>query len=138
MLRYGVHLFSEDRVYCIRGPPFGAQTLSKYIYVWGSLRVSANSQPTITISALGCNDSIEAINVKASFSVLDLRIGQCHGPIPIESTARKLDEDFDFSNSPVYKFWDRIKDNDEYTNPSSYLDDFAKILCDFTIWHTGC
>ena len=62
------------------------------------------------------------------FPVPDLRIDQRHGPIPIESTARKLDEDFDFSNSPVCKFWDRIKDNDEYTDPSSPLDDFAKIL----------
>ncbi|KAL7620864.1 hypothetical protein AAE478_009862 [Parahypoxylon ruwenzoriense] len=64
-----------------------ASGCSYFVYTWGKFS-SFTDPPSIWASALGCNVTVEAIDVLASFVGPQLQLDLSHPPQPIESTSK--------------------------------------------------
>ncbi|OTA79563.1 hypothetical protein M434DRAFT_381807 [Hypoxylon sp. CO27-5] len=60
---------------------------SSFMYIWGSIS-SMTNPPTISASVLGCNDTLEIVDVVMSFIGSQLQIDPSRPPQPVESTSR--------------------------------------------------
>ncbi|KAH8756681.1 hypothetical protein F5883DRAFT_352996, partial [Diaporthe sp. PMI_573] len=63
------------------------KSCSDYFYTWGRLDYSANP-PVQHVAAIGCNETIEAVDVAVEFTGADLDIDPQSPPRPLEATAR--------------------------------------------------
>ncbi|KUJ07725.1 uncharacterized protein LY89DRAFT_789416 [Mollisia scopiformis] len=86
---------------------------SSYMWAWG--HASTSPQPIVTsVSALGCNQTLEGVDVATTFFGTDLYIDPSYPPIPNESTvwesnAQTSTEDYDtFLNIPSVGSLDRF------------------------------
>ncbi|KAI0179778.1 hypothetical protein GGR52DRAFT_587311 [Hypoxylon sp. FL1284] len=70
---------------------------SHFLYVWGRLS-HLTQPPSISTWALGCNSTIETVDVVASFIGPNLRLDPAHPPQAIESTSNLIPVDGDVAN----------------------------------------
>ncbi|KAI0966897.1 hypothetical protein F4678DRAFT_483533 [Xylaria arbuscula] len=61
----------------------------QYLYVWGNINPKLPTNLTFA-AGMACNDTIEVIDIEATFVGASLNIDTTKPPMPIESTARKL------------------------------------------------
>ncbi|KAI2641530.1 hypothetical protein GGS26DRAFT_7193 [Hypomontagnella submonticulosa] len=67
----------------------GTHGCSHFLYVWGNFSLLSNP-PYISTSALGCNTTIEVVDVVASYIGPQLQLDPSHRPQAIESTSRLI------------------------------------------------
>jgi hypothetical protein len=66
-----------------------SKACSRYLWTWGRFTFSKEANRTsITAVALGCNDTVETVDVRTTFLGTDLRIDPRRPPVPDEGTAR--------------------------------------------------
>ena len=65
----------------------GVLGCSKYLFVWGSISTTS-STPIKSISAMGCNESLEVVDAAVTLFGDDLHIDPDHPPVVDEATAR--------------------------------------------------
>ncbi|KAK5635128.1 hypothetical protein RRF57_010840 [Xylaria bambusicola] len=62
-------------------------TCSNFLYIWGKLDYNVNP-PVQHVEALGCNVTLEAVDVNTTFSGTDLQIDPQNPPRPLNDTSR--------------------------------------------------
>ena len=70
----------------VRLPIRGVSGYSEFIYAWGRFNLST-SPPTLVASVLGCNETIDIVDVDTTFFGADLVIEPASPPTPLEHTA---------------------------------------------------
>ncbi|KAK9421631.1 hypothetical protein SUNI508_05561 [Seiridium unicorne] len=65
---------------------------SDFVYVWGRWALASNESRVSDLStyAMGCNESLESVDVAATFFGADLRIDPNYPPIPDERTTKSI------------------------------------------------
>ncbi|KKY36994.1 hypothetical protein UCDDA912_g02999 [Diaporthe ampelina] len=88
--KYNVHMDTRSNAsYFGIGSDLNAavKSCSDYFYTWGRLDYSAKP-PVQHIAALGCNETLEAVDVDVEFAGAELAIDPQRPPEPLEDTAR--------------------------------------------------
>ncbi|KAI1169433.1 hypothetical protein F4777DRAFT_276142 [Nemania sp. FL0916] len=93
----------------------------QYLYAWGSFDTKLPTNFTFA-AGMTCNDTIEVVDIEATFMGTNLDIDTTKPPVPIESTARKLlqnnvDHDSYETNPPSQDLY--------YKNIYEYLPSFS-------------
>ncbi|CAF3512316.1 unnamed protein product [Fusarium graminearum] len=72
-----------------QGKTRSSSQCSDWIYIWGELDNLGSSDMSVgNINALACNETIEAVDVKAVFHGPELHLYPDHPPVPVEHTAQ--------------------------------------------------
>ncbi|RGP80191.1 hypothetical protein FLONG3_1725 [Fusarium longipes] len=72
-----------------QGKTRSSSQCSDWIYIWGELENLGSSDMSVgSINALACNETIEAVDVKALFHGPELLLYPDHPPVPVEHTAQ--------------------------------------------------
>jgi hypothetical protein len=72
-----------------QGKTRSSSQCSDWIYIWGELDNLGSSDMSVgSINALACNETIEAVDVKAVFHGPELRLYPDHPPVPVEHTVQ--------------------------------------------------
>ncbi len=92
---------------------------SNWVYFWADIRLDPD--PTfVSISALVCNESLEAVDVFTSFIGADLTIDPGNAPIPDEATVYNTTAAIGYDNGWLY--------GDLQNGPSAMIDNFFSTL----------
>jgi len=108
----------------------GSYGCSAFVYAWGSFN-RTTSPPTIIVSAMGCNESIEIIDVDTTFFGPDLDIDFTIPPSPREATARPTDFTYGVGGEAHALYMNQLMSiYSEFNQPASsqFLDEFFAAL----------
>ncbi|KAI0198293.1 hypothetical protein F4808DRAFT_436497 [Astrocystis sublimbata] len=72
------------------------------LYAWGHVAVDADGQATVDAFALGCNETIEAVDVSTHFNGSSLVIDKNNPPVPNEDSARPAPFQVAIPHEPCY------------------------------------
>ncbi|KAI0545377.1 hypothetical protein F4679DRAFT_561476 [Xylaria curta] len=73
------------------------------LYAWGRVVVDSNGRSTIDAFALGCNETIEVVDVEVRFNSTALVIDSSNPPVPDEDSARLANFNISDPQEPCYK-----------------------------------
>jgi len=74
------------------------------LYAWGSYDFSTSPPSLSFVSAMGCNETFEIVDVEITFFGPDLEIHPSYPPVPIESSARSTTIQVDQTPEGLYVF----------------------------------
>ncbi|KAI1412074.1 hypothetical protein F5Y13DRAFT_200409 [Hypoxylon sp. FL1857] len=106
---------------------------SYFLYAWGKFS-SFTNPPSISTSVLGCNNTLEIVDVAMSFIGSQLQLDPSHPPQPIESTSRPTSADIIVNGTSyavgallTFTLYDSLASLPPYSN-DTLLDSFFEQL----------